>query len=345
MPAPPFVLAGRVARRARRSLEHMLLGRRGPTYVPLARAHAGGVIDGIEVGADGTLSVIGWAPDRNSFAEPLHLQAHGLDVSPSHVFGVTRPDLAHIQGDAPTRFGIVVEFILPIEWSRRTVELLREGDPLALVPAPELIAPAYSEFYGNPGVWHRAQVYGVGPPVRHVSSELLDLCNSLPEPVLDFGCGAGALVGGLRSLGVEASGLELNTLQMREALLDEARPHVTLYDGAFPAPFREAAFASVTCCEVLEHIPDYGRAVGELARLARDELLITVPDMSAIPRGHAHGVVPWHLMEASHVNFFTQQSLEALLRPHFPEVQFFRIGEVRCERLRFYTSLAALCRR
>jgi len=337
-------LPARFAKRVRRTLEHALTGRRGPSYLPLGRAHADGVLDGIEVGDDATLSVIGWAPDRDHFASPLRLRGHGLDLSPSHVFGVTRPDLAHIQGDSPTRFGVVVEFILPAEWSQRTIELLREAETLAFVPLPEHTPPAYSELYGNPGVWHRDNIYGVGPPVKSVSTEILELCLALPEPLLDLGCGAGALVAHLRSLGGDAHGLELDTPQMLAALVEDARPHVALYTGAFPSPFADGAFASVTCCEVLEHIPEYERAVAELARLATAEVLVTVPDMSAVPRGYRHGVVPWHLMESSHVNFFTQQSLHDVLSHHFAAVQFFRVGEVRCDRLRCYTSLVALCR-
>ncbi|MEZ5286813.1 MAG: hypothetical protein R2712_18790 [Vicinamibacterales bacterium] len=117
---------------------------------------------------------------------------------------------------------------------------------------------------------------------------------------------------------------------------------MTLYDGNGPAPFADRQFASVTCCEVLEHIPDPGRAAADLARLARERLLVTVPDMSSIPRGFRHGVVPWHLLEATHVNFFTQHALEAVLSPFASGVEVSRIGEVRCGPLSYYTSLAAV---
>ncbi len=59
---------------------------------------------------------------------------------------------------------------------------------------------------------------------------------------------------------------------------------------------------SVVCSEVLEHIPDHGAAIREMARLAR-EALMTVPDMSAIPALFPHNVVRWHLLEATHASF------------------------------------------
>ncbi len=338
-------LPGRVARRVRRQLAHALLGHLGVDTVAIGRPHAGGIIDSIEVNDDGTLAVLGWSPDAAAYAEPMRLTARDTSITASHVFRVTRHDLAQLIGDHPERLGLVAEFVLPPQWSGVDAALTLAGATVTTVRLPAFSQPAYCEFYGNPGIWHREDVYGVGPPAPSVSSEILALCGDLGGPLLDFGCGAGALVATLRARGIDARGLELDVPAMRNAAAHDVRPHLTYYSGALPAPFADQAFRCVTCCEVLEHIPDCARAVAEFARLARERVLITVPDMSAVPRGYRHGVVPWHLLERSHVNFFTQQSLGGLLQEHFREVQFFRIGEVRCDRMRFYTSLVALCAR
>lgn len=335
----------RIARRLRRQLEYALLGHRGLDVVRIGRHHGGGVIDAVEMHDDGTLAVVGWSADTDAYVRPLRLTTHGESIPPSHVFRVTRPDLARLAGDQPTRRGIVVEFVLPGSWSGKTATVSAADTPIAAVRLPTFATPPYGGLFGNPGVLHRDDIYGVGPPVRHVSSEILELCEGLAGPLLDFGCGAGVLVRALRARGLDAHGLELDHAPMRDAAEPDALPYLTYYSGDFPAPFDSGAFASLTCCEVLEHIPDYERAVAELARLARERVLITVPDMSAIPRGFTHGVVPWHLMERSHLNFFTQQSLHETLKPHFRDVHFFRVGEVRCDRLRFYTSLVAICTR
>jgi ubiquinone/menaquinone biosynthesis C-methylase UbiE len=95
---------------------------------------------------------------------------------------------------------------------------------------------------------------------------------------------------------------------------------------------------------VLEHIPDYERAVSEIARVTRKGALITVPDVSAIPALHKHGVIPWHLLEATHVNFFTQESLAALLGRSFGRLEFYRICPVEVNGTTFWVSVAALAR-
>jgi 2-polyprenyl-3-methyl-5-hydroxy-6-metoxy-1,4-benzoquinol methylase len=162
--------------------------------------------------------------------------------------------------------------------------------------------------------------------------------------VLDFGSGAGALVEHLRRSGRDAWGLELDTPMIRDAQVPTASAYVTLYDGTLPSPLEAGRFDTVTCVEVLEHIEDYEAAAAELARLTRDRLLLTTPDLSAIPLLHRHQVVPWHLLEATHVSLFTQRSLDALLRRHFELVEMFRIGPVSVNGTVFFTSLLARCR-
>ena len=81
-----------------------------------------------------------------------------------------------------------------------------------------------------------------------------------------------------------------------------------------------------------------------MARIAR-RALITVPDASEIPTLFPHHVVPWHLLESTHVNFFTQTSLARVLLPLFPRVRFLRLGEFRVNGTRVFTSLVADCER
>ena len=337
-------LLGRYARPLREFREFR---RRRRPALPVAAALAGGFVDHVTIQPDGAVSAEGWCPDLAAWRAALALRLDGDTLAATHAFRVTRTDLdIRVTGTGSTRMaGAVAEWIVPAAPHARPAALAGDGRDLVAFTLPPIPPPAYGGLRTEPRILHREHIYGSGPPVDVVSPELLDLARHLPPPILDFGCGAGVLVRELRRLGVAAFGIELDDARIRGHLLDEARPHVTLYDGRLPAPFETGAFGSVVCAEVVEHMPDPEAALAEIARLSSRALLITVPDMSSIPRGFQHGIVPWHLLEATHVNFFTQHSLERALAAWATRVEMARIGRVRCDRADYFTSLVALATR
>jgi hypothetical protein len=78
---------------------------------------------------------------------------------------------------------------------------------------------------------------------------------------------------------------------------------------------------------VLEHTKDPVAFVAEIARLTRGRVLFSVPNMELLPYLHDWRVVPWHLLEGDHKNFFTRASLSALLSGFFRRVEIFPYGE------------------
>ncbi len=312
--------------------------RRAPE--PVSIPVAGGRIDAVAVQADGVVSVMGWAPDLRAFEQALALRLGNEARPPSHAFRVPRPDVEPASRSAAF-LGAVAEWALEPHETARPAMLIVEGREALPLRIPVLAATPYGPLHTATEIFGRDGIYGSGAPVHVVSDEVVTLARRLPQPILDFGCGGGALVRALRREGIEIHGLELDDERIRQHLLDEVKPFVTLYSGALPSPFADKQFASVVSSEVLEHIPGPHAALAEMARLARHTLLITVPDISSIPRGHAHAVVPWHLLESTHVNFFTQHSLARALAPHAASVEFARIGAVQCDRMLYYSSLAA----
>lgn len=212
--------------------------------------------------------------------------------------------------------------------------MIRGGDesialPVVLVPAQlerkpygEVVPPARSE------VLHRENIYGSGPPVEHPSEEALALVLQYLEPgasVLDFGCGAGAfgpplIAAGQRWLGVETDRRCAEILQRRKV------PFRELAAGD-PLPFGDREFDATIAIEVLEHIEELDIVVGEIARVTRSRFLVSVPNIEVISYFAPLGVVPWHLLEATHVNFFTRTSLREALGRHFSRVEVFSYGE------------------
>lgn len=320
-----------------RTLRH----RRAPMALDLP--FAGGHLDELTV-QDGVVAASGWGPDLAAFERALSLRLGDREArSPTHAFRVPRPDVERVFPKAAGFSGAVVEWILEPQASC-TAALLVDGQTVLGFHLPAVSAVPYGHLHSLAEVVGRDGIYSFGLPVQIVSDEILYLARQFPAPILDFGCGGGALVAALRREGIEAYGLEIDDERIRGHLLDEARPFVTLYDGSLPTPFADRQFATVTCSEVLEHIPGPHAVVAEMARLASRTMFVTVPDMSAVPRGYSHGVVPWHLLESTHVNFFTQHSLAEALGRHAAEVEVSRIGLRESDQLRFYTSLVAIAR-
>lgn len=308
--------------------------------------HADGYLDRVEVDPAGLIRVIGWF--RGDICCAPEVSFDGNKVSLLHHYRSPRPDVH--AADATIRIrhpGAVFEYLvhqsmvgrafaqLSITFSNR-IERRFKGSFTFLFPD-------YRDLLDSTTVYHREHIYGSGPPNPSVHPEVLALATSLRGPVLDFGCGSGALIAELQTLGIEVRGLELDIEKIRKAINPSVAPAITLYDGTLPLNLPDGAFTSVFCSEVLEHIPDYHAAVKEIARLASEQAIFTVPDMSTIPLGFRHSLVPWHLLESTHVNFFNQSSLLATLKPFFSRVEFSRIGGCPMNDSRFFTSLVAFC--
>ena len=86
-------------------------------------------------------------------------------------------------------------------------------------------------------------------------------------PVLDAGCGGGALVRALINRGIPAVGLDVSPVAATMALTEG---HSSVVRGALPfAPFAPHSFSAVTLLHVLEHTADPAAFL-----LAIDELLV-----------------------------------------------------------------------
>jgi ubiquinone/menaquinone biosynthesis C-methylase UbiE len=99
-----------------------------------------------------------------------------------------------------------------------------------------------------------------------------------PRRVLEVGCGEGVVLEYLaaRTLAARFEGLELDARALGRA---RARcPRASLVRGdACALPFRDGTFDVVICLEVLEHLPDPGRALREVRRVSRGGCLLSVP--------------------------------------------------------------------
>lgn len=204
-------------------------------------------------------------------------------------------------------------------------------------------APFYDHLLTEERVLRREQIYGTGPSVRVVDAQAAQLFEVATGKVLDFGCGSGAMLLHMRDRGIAAQGIELDQHFIRRDVLPEARANVTFYDGNL-LPFADHAFDWVTASEVLEHIDNLEGALAEISRVAPN-LAMTVPDATAIARLSGIGVVPWHLLEATHVNFFSPRSLKTVLLKHYRQVEVGQIHNTFTDGQAWSVNLWAIARK
>lgn len=99
-----------------------------------------------------------------------------------------------------------------------------------------------------------------------------------PATVLDVGCGVGVLSDWLLRFGYDVTGVDVD-----EALMSRmAAAHQVASIDALP--FADGSFDAAVASEVLEHLPVdvFERARGELARVARTVVVVTVPNEESL---------------------------------------------------------------
>jgi 2-polyprenyl-3-methyl-5-hydroxy-6-metoxy-1,4-benzoquinol methylase len=205
--------------------------------------------------------------------------------------------------------------------AEQTVRLVPAG--LRDRPYGDVVSPE------NKTLLHRENIYGSGPPIEEPGVEVSDLLRAyLPEraSVVDVGCGAGAYGPSLIAAGHEWLGLETNDYCC-DILTRRRLPFRKVDLTAARLPATDGEFDSAICIEVLEHTKDPEIFAGEIARIIRRRALFSVPNLELLPYLHDWRVVPWHLLEGDHKNFFTRASLQALLSRFFRHVEIFPYGQ------------------
>jgi 2-polyprenyl-3-methyl-5-hydroxy-6-metoxy-1,4-benzoquinol methylase len=154
-----------------------------------------------------------------------------------------------------------------------------------------------------------------------------------PGSVLDIGCGEGVLAQrwALR-LGDAGRvvGIDLEEESLQAGWAAHAAPNLEYrIVEASELPFGDGEFALTSAIEVLEHVPDPERTLAEMARCAREHMLVSVPrepmwramNMARGAYWPALGNTPGHLNHWSRRSFVTLLSRYgeiAAVRTPFP---------------------------
>jgi methionine biosynthesis protein MetW len=99
--------------------------------------------------------------------------------------------------------------------------------------------------------------------------------------VLDLGCGDGLLLSLLKEKGLRVAGLDLSDEAVRRCAARgiEARAHSL--EGKLP--YTDGEFDTVVLLDVLEHLYDPASVLAEAARIARQRVIVGVPNFSSLP--------------------------------------------------------------
>ncbi len=171
-------------------------------------------------------------------------------------------------------------------------------------------------------IQRHGNIFAVGPSQTEGSGELAHLLRRYlgppPRRIVDVGCGLGSYGRGLIADGYDWMGAEVSASDCAE-LARAGLPHRQT-DGRV-LPFADASFEAALCIEVLEHIEEPRPFLAEIHRVAPRQLIVSVPNCELLGYLYDHLATPWHMLEATHTNFFTRWSLGALLREFYPQVE------------------------
>ena len=136
-----------------------------------------------------------------------------------------------------------------------------------------------------------------------------------PDSVLDAGCGEGETLERLAALIPRVvAGVDLNPESVEFTRRRIPDGEFSVADVA-DLPFADDSFDLVFCLEVLEHIPDPGPALAELARVADRDIIVSVPSepwfrLGSLARGKYLSGWGNH---PEHVNHWNPRSLREFL--------------------------------
>lgn len=125
--------------------------------------------------------------------------------------------------------------------------------------------------------------YGTRNPIaRYLMQGFLDSVTRLysetsSSTVLEVGCGEGSLVSYLLENGPRPDHIEACDLNLTK-LTDNLDPFIQFREASiYELPYPENSFDLVVCCEVLEHLEEPAKGMSELARVAKNYVIVSTP--------------------------------------------------------------------
>jgi ubiquinone/menaquinone biosynthesis C-methylase UbiE len=116
--------------------------------------------------------------------------------------------------------------------------------------------------------------------------------------------------------GLQCIGCDINLNYLKKA----AQQGLPVVNVDTTLPFPDRSFDSVVLFEVIEHVTDIQSILKEAFRVARENVLVTVPNSEDLERMKANDVTYAHMLSSDHVHFFEPDSFKSLLEPYSKRV-------------------------
>ena len=163
--------------------------------------------------------------------------------------------------------------------------------------------------------------------------------------LLDLGCGGGVLAEEFARLGCQVTGIDISAES-----IDVARAHartqglpIDYQNGsAAQLPFDGSSFEVVSCCDVLEHIPDWEAVIAEVSRVLTPGGLFLFDTINRTQESKVNFIFGLQdfaftklFPKDTHVweMFITPDELTSAVEAHSMEIQGFRGGEIATDPL------------
>jgi len=158
----------------------------------------------------------------------------------------------------------------------------------------------------------RDDVYQPGLPAKpgeHYGALVRFVEEYAGNSILDLGCGYGAYSLALSSKNRSCVGCDINMKYLAKA----RTAGLPVVSADLSLPFADRSFDTVILLEVIEHVPEIERILTEAFRVARRNVLITVPNSENLELLQQNDVTYGHMLSSDHVHFFDPASLRAML--------------------------------
>lgn len=138
--------------------------------------------------------------------------------------------------------------------------------------------------------------------------------------IADIGCGDGHLIQTIikernnvsEIYGIDMSKIRLNRVKSISKKIKIVKADVT------HLPFEDNFFDVVICSEVLEHVKNYEKAIKELLRVTKNQLIMTVPNEEKLMKTLCPRCKKYHYI-AGHINSFHKNKLKKILFTNSPD--------------------------